>query len=108
MTVEADSSAQTSQSVKPLRPDELSEINLAIRTDQPSFIVQLLDNNYNIVAQIRDNPKPVFRDVIPGDYQIRLVIDFNKNGKWDPGNYFQMLEPESTTGRQTDPQILKG
>lgn len=94
ITVEADSSAQTSQSVKPLRPDELSEINLAIRTNQPSFIVQLLDNNYNIVAQIRDNPKPVFRDVIPGDYQIRLVIDFNKNGKWDPGNYFQMLEPE--------------
>lgn len=24
----------------------------------------------------------------PGDYQVRILYDDNKNGRWDPGNYF--------------------
>jgi len=32
--------------------------------------------------------------VEPGEYQIRLLIDTNDNGRWDPGNYFKNIEPE--------------
>jgi hypothetical protein len=30
----------------------------------------------------------------PGEYEIRIVYDANKNGKWDAGNYKQKLQPE--------------
>lgn len=30
----------------------------------------------------------------PGDYELRILFDANNNGKWDPGNYSQKLQPE--------------
>jgi hypothetical protein len=30
----------------------------------------------------------------PGDYKLQLIIDKNKNGKWDAGNMFESKEPE--------------
>ena len=30
----------------------------------------------------------------PGEYQIRILYDDNKNGRWDPGNYSKKLQPE--------------
>lgn len=33
--------------------------------------------------------------MLPGEYEIRLLYDLNRNGKWDPGNYFLKLQPES-------------
>lgn len=30
----------------------------------------------------------------PGEYDLRILYDNNKNGKWDPGNYSQKLQPE--------------
>ena len=30
----------------------------------------------------------------PGDYEIRILEDDNKNGVWDPGNYHLKLQPE--------------
>ncbi|MDR0793938.1 MAG: Ig-like domain-containing protein [Chitinophagaceae bacterium] len=29
-----------------------------------------------------------------GDYELRILYDLNKNGKWDPGNYKKHLQPE--------------
>ena len=30
----------------------------------------------------------------PGEYEIRILFDNNKNGKWDPGNYEKKIQPE--------------
>ncbi len=30
----------------------------------------------------------------PGDYEINILYDTNKNGVWDPGNYAKKLQPE--------------
>lgn len=30
----------------------------------------------------------------PGEYELRILFDSNQNGKWDPGNYKQKLQPE--------------
>lgn len=32
--------------------------------------------------------------VNPGEYEIRILYDDNKNGKWDPGDYSKKLQPE--------------
>lgn len=93
-SIEKDSSAALTQTLKPLREDELSVIHMLIRTSEPSYLVQLLDNNYKIIQQKANQTRNVFTDVVPGEYQIRLIIDTNANGRWDPGNYFKNEEPE--------------
>jgi hypothetical protein len=30
----------------------------------------------------------------PGEYELRILFDENNNGKWDPGNYHERLQPE--------------
>lgn len=30
----------------------------------------------------------------PGDYEVRILDDLNRNGVWDPGNYHLKLQPE--------------
>ena len=30
----------------------------------------------------------------PGEYEIRILYDANKNGKWDPGDYAKKIQPE--------------
>lgn len=30
----------------------------------------------------------------PGEYQVKLIVDKNKNRKWDNGDYNKLLQPE--------------
>jgi hypothetical protein len=35
---------------------------------------------------------------MPGEYDLRILYDENKNGKWDPGEFF---------GKHKQPEIVK-
>ena len=35
---------------------------------------------------------------LPGDYELRVLYDRNKNGKWDPGQFF---------GKHIQPELVK-
>lgn len=94
ISIENDSSKKLTQNIKPVKEAELSIINIEIKTEEKSFIVELLDNNYKVVQRITNKNRVRFVDITPGEYQIRLIIDSNKNGRWDPGNYFRETEAE--------------
>ena len=94
ISIEGDSSSKIAQSIKPLNEQELSTINIQIRTNESSFIVQLLDPSFKIIREVSNQQRIRFTDIIPGEYQIRLIIDTNKNGRWDPGNYFKKIQAE--------------
>ncbi len=34
------------------------------------------------------------KGLLPGDYSVRIIVDENKNGRWDSGNYDQKKQPE--------------
>lgn len=40
-----------------------------------------------------------FLRMLPGDYTLRLIEDRNGNGRWDPGNYEQRIQPERILDR---------
>jgi Big-like domain-containing protein len=67
--------------------------------DLASNPVLLLVQNDNVVKSIPlTGPEinvPVF---LPGDYQLRILNDRNKNGKWDSGQFF---------GKHVQPEIVK-
>jgi hypothetical protein len=94
ISIENDSSKRLTQTIKPLKEADLSVINIEIKTDEEDFIVELVDNNFKLIKTSKNRRKVRFQDVTPGEYQIRLIIDQNKNGRWDPGNYFKKIEPE--------------
>lgn len=94
LSIDNDSSVYTI-----IRPTYYKEEDLAItlvdvKTTSRHYFIELLNQQNQIIAKSINNPKPTFKDIVPGEYLLRLIIDENNNGVWDPGNYFTNREPE--------------
>ena len=74
--------------------EEYSNLLLHLNVTDSAF-VQLLDGSDNVqrTAAVEDG-KATFRNVPPGTYYARVVLDRNGNGRWDTGNFLQHLQPE--------------
>lgn len=68
---------------------EISGLN-----DLPAF-VELLNKSDQTVRKVMVKKGIVlFRNVNPGEYYARIIIDKNNNGKWDTGNFEEDRQPE--------------
>lgn len=85
-----------SQKFKIKSKDQYGEIAISLPGigDLPAY-VELVDKSDKPYRKIRVKREMVlFKNVIPGEYFARLVIDDNNNNRWDTGNYFENLQPE--------------
>ncbi|MFZ1805602.1 MAG: Ig-like domain-containing domain [Cyclobacteriaceae bacterium] len=67
---------------------------IEVQTKEPDFIIQLTTTEGQVVEEIKNINKYTFSFLQPRNYQIKVIIDKNNNGKWDPGNFFKREEPE--------------
>lgn len=67
---------------------------LILKNRQGNEIVELLDKDENVVRTAPADDETVFKYLNPGDYFLRLFIDTNGNGRWDPGLYDEKRQPE--------------
>lgn len=74
--------------------EEYSNLLLHLNVTDSAF-VQLLDGSDKVQRTVTvEQGKATFRNVPPGTYYARVVLDRNGNGKWDTGNFLQHLQPE--------------
>jgi uncharacterized protein (DUF2141 family) len=58
-------------------------------------ILQFISNNKVVYEKTLTGTEFFAKLFQPGEYELRLVYDENKNGKWDPGNFFgEKRQPE--------------
>jgi len=57
-------------------------------------VLQFVLNNEVVNSYPLTSPKWSIKLFKPGDYELRILEDSNKNGVWDPGNYHLKLQPE--------------
>ena len=91
-----------------LTPEDYGIINVDIVSNEDaSFIVELLDNKDLVVrTKIIDSPQTViFNYLSPKIYTIRAIVDANRNGKWDTGNFLQKTQPEKIIYYQTEIEL---
>ena len=94
VTADGDSSAQRVLEYQKLRPENFGTIKGNVYSDYDSFIIQLINSRNEVIQEIQNAKQYTFNLVSAGDYFIRVFIDNNNNGKWDPGNIFMNIEPE--------------
>ena len=60
------------------------------------WIVQLLNPQNVIVEQkvVQPNEPLTFAYILPAKYKLRAILDENKNGRWDTGNYLMHRQAE--------------
>lgn len=94
ISIEIDSSKQKTETIKPSRLEETGIIFVNIETAAPNYFVEIVDKQFAVIQSKPGKPKLSFEDLKPGDYQIRLILDDNNDGKWTPGNYYKGEQPE--------------
>ena len=65
-----------------------------ITTHYKSYVIQLLDGEFNVVDEQKNITRYAFREIAPGEYYLRILVDENENGKWEPGDIRQNIPPE--------------
>ncbi len=93
-SVESDSSKLLTDNLKPKYAKDFGILIGEINTSYTHYFIQLIDENFKVINEIPQADKYKFTNVIPGDYLIRILIDSNKNGKWDAGNILLNQLPE--------------
>ncbi len=95
ISVENDSS-EILQSVYSFKiPEKFGKISGNISIDSTFFIVQLINERYEVVKKLENQKKYQFDFVPPGKYNIRVLVDKNSDGKWSYGNIKQGKMPEA-------------
>jgi uncharacterized protein (DUF2141 family) len=95
ISVDGDTSKAISEQVVIFWPEETGIITVQANTKKKNYILQLIEKSgRKIVSESINNPRLVAKSIPPGDYQLRVVVDTNGNGKWDPGNIYKKMEPE--------------
>ena len=57
------------------------------------YFIELLKEG--VILETIDAGKPLyFEKLLPGRYEMRLIVDSNQDGKWTAGNYFENVLPE--------------
>lgn len=72
----------------------LIKVNVAAAYTSDKHILQVISGSDTIYNKgITDSTVTVKR-LLPGKYELYIVVDENKNGKWDTGDLFAKLQPE--------------
>jgi hypothetical protein len=76
------------------KPEKFGIINGKVETTQENFIIQLLNEKYEVEKEIRNQRKFRFEDVIAGKKFIRVLIDENGDNQWSKGSFKENIAPE--------------
>lgn len=98
------------EKIIPQNPELFGLINLAIDSldSDASYVMQLMDGDKVIKEEViveKRNAIFVYRNMDPKEYTVKLILDANRNGKWDPGNY--ELRSQSETWKEFSLEALR-
>jgi uncharacterized protein (DUF2141 family) len=93
ISVENDSIQKLTSPIKTVRSQDTGIILTKVES-QENFILQLITKNFQVVEEVVNKKDHRFTNLPAGTYLLRLLIDKNKNGKWDAGDYAAKKEPE--------------
>ncbi len=93
ISIENDTAQFISAPLNLIKLESTAIIETTVQTKE-DFILQLVNKSEKIVQQRINEKNAVFENLTPETYLLRVIIDLNKNGKWDPGNFSTKTEPE--------------
>ncbi len=94
ISVDKDTSAAQFLEYRFINPEEKGIVRAIVNTQATSYTVQLINKSYQAVKSISTSRNVEFKNVPPGDYTFRILLDQNNDGQWSPGNSLRWIQPE--------------
>lgn len=102
ISIDNDSTKAEKKQIKVTTSETTAILQIEIQTKETHFITQVLDLNNRILETRTNEKKSTFKYLNPENVKIRVIIDANKNGKWDTANYLTNTEAERTVYYQAE------
>ncbi len=83
ISIEQDTAAKASRRFSLKDPNSYGTIYGEVQTDEPHYILELIDSRTRVIGRVVDQAKFDFTYLPAGEYRMRVIIDRNGNGKWD-------------------------
>jgi uncharacterized protein (DUF2141 family) len=93
ISIENDTVSSLNASLDLIKLESTAIIETKVQTSE-DFIIQLITKAGKVVEERRNQKDYVFENLPPDTYLLRIIVDLNKNGKWDPGDFKTHTEPE--------------
>ena len=93
ISVEGDTLAKTEVALQKINPEETATIRGKLNSPYTNHTIQLIKDGA-IAREISAVTNYEFKNVIPGDYKLRVLVDKDGDGIWEPGNILTNTEPE--------------
>lgn len=102
---------------KRLKRETLADaLRVKVNTTERPLIIQILNQKNEIIAEqyLEESNEATFRNLEPATYQVRAILDKNRNRRWDTSNLLEnrqaelvyyMVNPDNSNSRDV---ILKG
>jgi hypothetical protein len=76
--------------------DFYGALTIRLKQVKTPLILQLLDDKEAVLMQrsLNEDTDVQFKFLYPRQYNLKLIVDSNANGKWDTGNYLKKIQPE--------------
>lgn len=93
ISIENDTITFTTTSVKIIRTEDYGVISTEVKTKE-DFMLQLVDKGNKVIEEKKNAKNFTFENIPAGTYMIRILVDLNKNGRWDAGDVSNKTQPE--------------
>lgn len=93
ISIEKDTATNLYAQINLIKQEATGTLETKVETKE-DFIVQVLNRNGAVLQEQLNIKKATFENLPPDTYTVRVIIDLNKNGKWDPGDFLSRKEPE--------------
>lgn len=94
VSIDDDSSSYSTLKPVYFKTEDLGVILVETENISDPYFIEVVDTKGEVIQRADNVKYKTFSDIDPGEYSLRIVIDANKNGIWDAGNYFTKQEPE--------------
>ncbi len=93
ISTENDSLSLIDLKYKFIESDQLGTVTVNVKSDSSKYFVQLIGKG-NVIQEKYSCETCYFKDIMPGKYSIRVLIDSNQDSIWSVGNIRKDIPPE--------------
>jgi uncharacterized protein (DUF2141 family) len=94
ISVAQDSSKRIMRNIEIQKEEDLGTVAIKIETAEKNYVIEMITTDNKVIQSIQNTKEYTFKNLPPIEYKIRVIIDSNKNGKWDIGSFQQRTESE--------------
>jgi len=94
ISIAQDSSKRVVRNIEITEEEDLGTVTVKVESTSKNYVIQMITTENKVIQSMRNVKEYTFKNLPPIEYKIRIIVDENRNGKWDIGSFSKRTESE--------------